>query len=1401
MKLHPMTVKKSILKTGLSGVFCLSLSSAMAAPLNITNDPLFIADSVAPGIFIMMDDSGSMDWEVLTSNYFLYSSYYKKDSWGGMNGTEIYDGLWYSFSTGGNCTGWRDFAYIFDNDDNLYGCGRATLEDNSNAYSRDWRIRSTDFNVMYYDPAQTYKPWQAKNDDTSNGSAIVFPDADFSSAKSNPQPGEAGYDDLKNLDGFVYEVANIDSYGFCGTDPDGPEGGEAHNRCSTDGDCGAGSLCTTEMVDLWDTHTRVTVSGSTVTKETFVYNPPATGDADCADTDNDPMDSEINDCLNRQQLGATVTITDPTEVAAIKQNIANWYQYNRKRSLVAKSAVASVIESAPFYRFGIGTLHDEFFTPLPADNITDYIPHNQDLFNQFAEWNWQGQGTPLRDGLKKAGTYYQGLRSGYTGSNKPIVHQCQQNFTILFTDGYYNSTVSGFGDEDGDGTSSSLADIAYYYYETDLDAFADVVPTTTFDTQNQQHMVTFTVAFGVTGNLEDTDADGWPNPLPNHVAPKWYGGTTINSDPERIDDMWHAAYDSRGSFISAKTPADVVQGLTDALSAIQDMVGSASSAAASTGASVLTDTNVFFAFFDSNDWSGDLIAYDIETNVDTQVSTFNNSINASTNFYANTRDKFYSWDPVANSAIDFDWASLNAVQQGYLNDNPDTVAIEVPGAFGAERLAFIRGVTANDGLDVDPGANVVKFRNRLGKTFGDILNSAPQFVGGTIDEFGNPLAFINPDFTEGSSYAAFQTLNQNRDHMIYVGANDGLLHGLTVDSNPATSLATATATAIATTDYTPVTTLAYLEDYGVEVFAYTPSAVIKRLNKLTTSAYETNGIATHRYMVDGSPTVEDAYIGSWKTVLVSGLGGGGQGVFALDVTDGASTASNSVVLWEFNDSDDAELGYTYSRPVVVRLHDGNWYAIFGNGYNNTETNDMDGIPDSSVSTTGHAVLFILKMSGPTGANNSWVLGTDYYKLDTGAGSVTTPNALATVSTLDMDRDQVVDGIYAGDLLGNLWRFDLLDLNPASASFGSSVEINSGGFPAAVANGATQPTTLFRVAYGTLGTPAPVFTADAGQPITSAPVVSTHPVDGFMVIFGTGQYVESGDNQTTGLPTQSFYGIWDDCVISHEIGNDGYYQIVYKGTNIPASATSCTTVAKSSLLQQSIVKEQIEVFTEAVDSNNDGVIDDNDTPIDKNTEEVRITTGYKLAEYDKSSTPVNTQNTISGTDQFGNTISLFTYTSETGWLNNTNSDPALPPAITAVSHRGWYLDMIFNGNNKSERNVNKPLLLSGTVFFNTYTPSNSSSCGAAGDTWIYALNASDGRQLASSAFDLNKDGEIDQQDQLNQNEVVGARKMEGFTPGGTIINAGKTKHTVSFGDELGDLYSKVKEGRQNWRVIK
>jgi len=308
--------------------------------------------------------------------------------------------------------------------------------------------------------------------------------------------------------------------------------------------------------------------------------------------------------------------------------------------------------------------------------------------------------------------------------------------------------------------------------------------------------------------------------------------------------------------------------------------------------------------------------------------------------------------------------------------------------------------------------------------------------------------------------------------MVYVGANDGMLHAFNAAD-------------------------------GVERLAFIPGAVFSNLPELTKPAY------THQFYVDGTPTVNDVfYSGAWHSVLVGGLNRGGKSIYALDVTNPngfSETNATSVFKWEYTDAD---LGYTYSRPTLARLANGQWAAIFGNGYNATGS--------------GHAILYLVNVAD----------GTLIKKIDTGVGTTATPNGLATPIVIDNDRDSNADYVYAGDLKGNMWKFNLT----------------------------TNNTSNWDVAYKVGGVPKPLFVAkDSGgtvQPITEKPTVGAGPQGrGFIVLFGTGKFLELTDKIPT--QTQSFYGVIDQ--------------------NTGVAATDMVT-SRSVLTQQTILVQQNSTFT-------------------------------------------------------------------------------------------------------------------------------------------------------------------------------------------------------------------------------
>lgn len=1051
-----MSIKQHLrlLLSWMGSVVLLAWSTAnQAAELALADQPLFLGTQIDPNVFFMMDDSGSMDWEILTIPYSYYTDYWSSGAVGIVD-----SGYFRGYSSSGSCTGRRNNAYIFDsdansNDDNVYNsCTYSSIEEHTQTYTRDWRVYSAGLNVMYYNPAVTYSPW------------VGFANADFTNAYSNPQPGTYGYNDFRNLTGFIYEDwiddhgADLDSNG----EVQGPD-----KATDTPND----------HPDLWDSHTQYIVGATQVTVNEYTT---ATNIADInVNCDyNDAIDNPpYKDCYGTTVNTYTIansggdTTTDPygRTITQIKQNIANWYQYHRRRSFVSKSAVDLVINSNDGFRFGYSQINDygSIFVEVPSAVLDDYTTHNADLLEQMFSYNWRSNGTPLRRGLERVGRYYDDTLSGF---DDPIISECQQNYAVLFTDGEYNGSspyLSAIGDEDGDGEYDSLADVAMYFYEKDLSPLDNDVPTTPIDPNDAQHMVSFTVAFGITGNLVDTDNDGYPNP---ELASDddWHEGSSIDTLQDKVDDLWHAAYNSKGYYVAAQSPDEVASAIASALLEIADRVGSAASVATNTG-SLNAGSKLFQARFDSSDWKGQLLAFQINADGTIESEEAWEAGDALNQQDWDTGREIITWNPniddpaggdVEGKGIPFrfptDYTSPSATTElssdqiaDLLANAPYSVGTGVSSEiddnqdYGEALVAYLRGDDSNELT----GQNF-RLRNSI---LGDIVNSDPRFV-----ETPN---FRYPNALESKSYADFVSANSARQGVVYVGANDGMLHG-------------------------------FNDDTGEEVIAYVPAAVYENLEHLSSLDYE------HRYYVDGGPNIIDVFLpntvdpddgstGVWRTVLASGLAGGGQAVFALDVTDPTTfdeANADDIVMWEFDDSKDADMGYSFGKVQLAKMNDGTWAAVFGNGYNNTEA-------DGNASATGHAVLYIVDIE----------TGDILKKLDTEAGSAGTPNGLATPLLVDADGDFDADYIYAGDLLGNMWKFDVTDANP-----------NNWG-PA-----------------WSSGSPDPLFTTKNDQPITSQPQATFHPdnLQGFMVYFGTGKYLEETDNIGSGQTTQAFYGIWD-----------------------------------------------------------------------------------------------------------------------------------------------------------------------------------------------------------------------------------------------------------------------------------
>lgn len=1006
-----------------------SISVGHAAPGALSDSPLFTVNNIEPNVFFEVDDSGSMDWEILTLKHYETCAYAT-----GVNvecGIEINSGL----NRGETDNDGRQmFTYIFPNSDNVYSndCDSGwhntlkSCSDNS-LQNYDWRVRSSSLNVLYYNPDIEYAPWE-------KGDGTAMPAASFTAARSNPESTSIGYSKKRNLKRFVYHVWT-DSHGFTGARP---LGGGVNQTVGSNG-----------IVDWWDNHLRVIVKAKKIKIKTITHS---------GTTVTENVDSTI-----------TLTGTGPhpelggKTIAQVQQNIATWYQYSRRRSFVTKAAIAKVITDNTNFRFGLNFINDTSFpydagttklVEVPAGAVGTSVD-NVKLIKGMASLKWPAKGTPLRKGLKRAGKYYDNA----DGKTDPIIEECQQSFTVLLTDGYWNQgSPSGIGNADGDSYPGvSVADVARHYYLKDLSPLGS-------GATEHQPMVTYTVAFGLSGILTDSDSDGWPDdggtPATNLAVNSDWGDFSIKDSPQKIDDLWHAAFNSDGTFVSARTPQEVSDALGDALGDIKNRLGSGASVSFNT--STLTGSSaVYLAQFNSNNnqWSGDLFSFPLDPVTGNVSATPDWSAADVLDAVVSpvTSRKIFTYD--GTDGKQFIWADLTAAQQADLKINPNNTISD--DATALTRLNFLRGDRSNEG-------GSLRLRSKL---LGDIVHSDPVYVGTPSLAWPN----VAPFSAGGVTYDDFISSATARAPMVYTGSNDGMLHGFD------------TAT-------------------GNESMAYIPNSLYSSSSASSGLHYLTDPSYTHRFYNDLAITVSDVSIDTgagdaWHTVLLGGGRAGSRGLFALDITDPAdfiqdTAHAEQLVLWEFDGSDDADMGFAYSKPTIAMLDGGKWAAIFGNGYNSTGD--------------GKAKLFIVYLEG--GLDGIWTLGSDYEKISTEVGAIVSSdcsnvlsdcNGLSTPLLVDMDGDQIVDRAYAGDLHGNMWAFDLS---------------NAGSFD---------------VAYKTGATPKPLFIATNAllkQPITSKPMIAKHPSalggdPDVLLFFGTGQYLNTNDISNTAV--QSFYGVWDN----------------------------------------------------------------------------------------------------------------------------------------------------------------------------------------------------------------------------------------------------------------------------------
>lgn len=569
----------------------------------------------------------------------------------------------------------------------------------------------------------------------------------------------------------------------------------------------------------------------------------------------------------------------------------------------------------------------------------------------------------------------------------------------------------------GAGTANTLADVAMYYYKTvlrdpslnnctsgstseDLCTTPGKVPVSAKDCNRYPHMNTFTIGLGVQGYYNSDNYLTGGSTDYNALAagttqwPSIASGTALT-----VDDLWHAAVNGRGEYYSAKSAASIVSSLTKALTAISAHAGTGGGAGGSNQQLSAGDSNAYLSRYYPSDWSGDVLALKLDpvtgglTAAPGEPAT-ECSIGSGTYLWSarNQLDALMASSPdasarkiyMAKGGVLDDFISTNLPSPpGSPDFDPSTLSqyasltpTDQAKATKDNLVAYLRGVSS-----VTLGGGGTCCSDRDGNTYrlfrdrphalGDIVASSPYFVG------KSPFKYTD------AGYIPFRDgTTTTRQRVVYVGANDGMLHAFDAGA--------------------PVAGGSPTDGTGNELWAFVPTAMLPKLKNLADFTYPTN----HQYFVNGSIHVGDVAdaSGNWRTVLVSGLGAGGRDYFALDVTNPASP----ILLWEFSVKNPGyadNIGYTVGAPLITKSKKtGKWQVLLPSGLNNEGPGDGRGHLFVVDALTG-VVQDDIITAGPADSSRSALVGIANW-VDT---------------TLE---DNSTQHVYGGDLEGNLWRFDI-----------------------------------------------------------------------------------------------------------------------------------------------------------------------------------------------------------------------------------------------------------------------------------------------------------------------------------------------------------------------------------------
>ena len=743
----------------------------------------------------------------------------------------------------------------------------------------------------------------------------------------------------------------------------------------------------------------------------------------------------------------------PARTAANNRaNAANWYTYYRDRKNTAKAAIGYALQDIPEnIKIGFTTFSrakDYPNSPLLFNYMTFTGNSKQTLFDTVYNEDNAG-GTPLREALLNVNNYIKNTNSLWYEGNVPLT--CRRVYNIVISDGAWNDGSLSYTNADGTNgpTITGTNGRSYTYSKTAADSYPDTYNSTLAD-----------IAMDFWKNdlrpdlvNNQTVPDGFKNQafwqhivthainlndsLPTDIPNTWPNVTSSSNTDQRYLDLWHSALNSKGDYIFStnfdELTAALKTFLADAAN-VTSTVGLVNTGLVTSDYKPNSNSMLYKTFFNPITWSGDLKAYSIDAAGN--LGTTNGGLLWS------ATEKL----PIPDNRqviVMLKTVTGTLTPRAFRKNILTSVLSLIPAlpVLTDDTINYFRGDRSKEGFQYDTGTKGLRVRS---SPIGDFVSSKPIYVGAP-----------NSEYTD-STYTTFKQTNASRTPMIYAADNQGFLHGFNANT-------------------------------GVEMFA-----VLTHYNFGQLTARTAMG-APHVYGIDGTPRAGDAYFNNqWNTILVTPLGAGGKGLFSMNVTNPASiTEATAPTLtgngfWLFDDSKDNDLGYTFSDVSIARVKSSTstprWSVIFGNGYNNIDN-------DGYKSTTGNAVLYVLNAQD----------GSIIRKLDTGVGTSADPNAagrpngLSSPSVIDYDNDGIADFVYAGDIFGNMWKFDIRNVDP------------------------TKWTTV-KLFNNTNKSPL--------QSVTTAPdVKKVNSGQGVMVYFGTGKFMGSDDN--TGNQKNAIYGILDN----------------------------------------------------------------------------------------------------------------------------------------------------------------------------------------------------------------------------------------------------------------------------------